>query len=64
MTQIVGSQSGVYNAYIKMGILKDGQGPVVMTAGHPELAHLSMTAQDDDRQQKITLLIDQLNALR
>lgn len=64
LSQIVGSQSGVYNAYFELGILNQGKGPVVMSAGHPQLAHLSMCASDEERQQKITQMIADLNALR
>ena len=64
LTQIVGAQTGVYNAYIEMGILKDGEGPVVMSAGHPELAHLSVCLDVDDRHRKIDQLVNLLNELR
>jgi hypothetical protein len=64
LSQIVGAKTGVYNAYIEMGILNNGAGPVVMSAGHPELAHLSMCTDVDERNQKIDRLIEELNNLR
>lgn len=64
LSQIVGSQTGVYNAYFEIGILDRGNGPVVISAGHPELAHLPMCTDSDERNQKINHLIDELNKLR
>lgn len=64
LSQIVGSQTGVYNAYFEIGILDRGEGPVVISAGHPELAHLPMCASDTERNQKIDQLIEELNRLR
>jgi hypothetical protein len=64
LSQIVGSQTGVYNAYFEIGVLKNGNGPVVISAGHPELAHLPMCLDNDDRNRKINELIANLNALR
>lgn len=64
LTQIVGAQSGVYNAYLDVGVLKNGDGAVVVSTGHPQLAHLPMCPEDDERQQKIDAMIEQLNALR
>lgn len=64
LSQIVGSQTGVYNAYFELGILDNGKGPVVVSAGHPELAHLPMCGSDTERNQKIDQLIEELNRLR
>lgn len=65
LSQIVGSESGVYNAYFELGILKNGDGPVIMSAGHPQLTHLPMDTVDaPERQQHIDRLIDGLNQLR
>jgi hypothetical protein len=64
LSQIVGSETGVYNAYFELGILDDGAGPVVISAGHPELKHLPMCTDENERNQKIDQLIEELNRLR
>lgn len=64
LSQIVGSQTGVYNAYFELGILDNGKGPVVISAGHPELKHLPMCTDENERNQKIDQLIEELNRLR
>lgn len=65
LSQIVGSESGVYNAYFEVGILNNGDGPVVMSAGHPQLKHLPMEDMNDVRRnQAIDEMIEQLNKLR
>lgn len=64
LSQIVGSETGVYNAYFEIGILDNGNGPVVISAGHPELKHLPMCTDANERNQKIDQLIDELNKLR
>lgn len=64
LSQVVGSKTGVYNAYVEMGILRYGDGPVVISAGHPELAHLPMCSASTERNQTIDRMIEDLNQLR
>lgn len=64
MCQIVGEKTGVYNAYIEMAFLDRGDGPMILTAGHPELTHLPVCSDDTERNQKIDEAIEVLQKLR
>lgn len=64
LCQVIGDKSGGCNAYVDMGMLKKGDGPMMITVGHPEIAHISATTDHNERSLMINEMIEQLNRLR